>query len=212
TDISILFRIVFKDRRGSTWAYVFSDGVGVDLSRDNHSGYCVHFMLFYTAILNAIQSCLVRLLTVRKTDKTWLMAEDIEVAHYVAISERNTIAWNLSPGYTGSRTSAASLHVKSPSSSCREYWESFHGALSDLVLRIRHFRLYRRRDELLHIVRFHELRVHFIECNNLPPKFKVSSYLERSLEKCLPISYISPSGMDKRHGLCQLAFFIAAWF
>ena len=35
------------------------------------------------------------------------------------------------------------------------------------------------------ILSFHELRVHFIESNNLPPKFKVSHYLKRSLTTVL---------------------------
>ena len=37
----------------------------------------------------------------------------------------------------------------------------------------------------INISSFHELRVHFIESNNLPPKFKVSHYLKRSLTTVL---------------------------
>ena len=42
-------------------------------------------MLFYTALFNAIQSCLVRLWTVHRTDKSWSKTEDIDIGHYVAI-------------------------------------------------------------------------------------------------------------------------------
>ncbi|KAL3803635.1 hypothetical protein ACHAW5_006397 [Stephanodiscus triporus] len=173
----------------------------------------VHFMLFYTAILNAIQSCLVRLLTVRRTDKTWLMAEDIEVAHYVAIRKEfdrlERKIKHLNPQYMGSLTERAwpTGGNDSQSSSRRE---SFKSSVSDLALRIRHPRLYRRRNELLTIIRFHELRVHFIECNNLPPNFKVSSYLDRSLRSVLvDFVHISPLAWISVMAIGNLLFYIA---
>ena len=149
------------------------------------------------------------------------MAEDIEVAHYVAIrKEYDRLERNIQhyrPRYIGSLTERAwptgSLDIgsESQSSSCRESWEFFQGAMSDLALSIRHFRLYRRRDELLHIVRFHELRVHFIECNNLPPKFKVSSYLERSLRNVLvDFVHISPLAWISVMAIANLLFFVTA--
>jgi hypothetical protein len=160
----------------------------------------VHFMLFYTAIFNAIQSCIVRLKSVRRIDKTWLMTEEIEICHYVAIRrEFDRLERKLrqeKPRYIGGIAERAWPTVsfndvhESQSSSC---WESLHGAMSDIALRIRHPRLYKRRSELLTIIHFHELRVHFIESNKLPPKFKVSSYLERSLSSALlDFVHISP--------------------
>ena len=151
----------------------------------------IHFMLFYTAIFNAIQSCLVRLLSVRRTNKAWLLTEEIEIGHYAAIiKEFDRLERKIKQEkarYIGGISERAWPTVSSDgindsqSSSC---WESLHGAMSGIALRIRHPLIYRRRSELLTIIRFHELRVHFIESNSLPPKFKVSSYLERFSEEC----------------------------
>ena len=176
----------------------------------------VHFMLFFTAIFNALQSCVVRLLTIRKTNKSWLTTEDIEISHYVAVRkdfdrlERQLKTVN--PKYMGSLTQrerqpptdSTSCDVphqqqqQSSSSSSSTLWKSIKESLSHLALRIRHPRLYRRRDKLLTIVRFHELRAHFIESNNLPAKFQVSTYLDRSLKSDLidfvhisPVAWIS---------------------
>jgi hypothetical protein len=169
-------------------------------------------MLFFTAIFNALQSCVVRLLTIRKTNKSWLTTEDIEISHYVAVRkdfdrlERQLKTVN--PKYMGSLTqrgerpttdSTTSYNVpQQQSASSSTLWTSIKESLSHLALRIRHPRLYRRRDKLLTIVRFHELRSHFIESNNLPAKFQVSTYLDRSLKSDLidfvhisPVAWIS---------------------
>lgn len=170
----------------------------------------VHFMLFFTAIFNALQSCVVRLLTIRKTNKSWLTTEDIEISHYVAVRkdfdrlERQLKTFN--PKYMGSLTqrerptdsTSYDVPQQQSSSSSSTLWTSIKESLSHLALRIRHPRLYRRRDKLLTIVRFHELRAHFIESNNLPAKFQVSAYLNRSLKSDLidfvhisPVAWIS---------------------
>jgi hypothetical protein len=170
----------------------------------------VHFMLFFTAIFNALQSCVVRLLTIRKTNKSWLTTEDIEISHYVAVRkdfdrlERQLKTVN--PKYMGSLTQRERPNDDSTSydvpqqqqQSVSTLWTSIKESLSHLALRIRHPRLYRRRDKLLTIVRFHELRTHFIESNNLPAKFQVSAYLDRSLKSDLidfvhisPVAWIS---------------------
>lgn len=176
----------------------------------------VHFMLFYTAIFNAIQSCIVRLKSVRRIDKTWLMTEEIEICHYVAIRrefdrlERKLKQEN--PRYIGGIAERAWPTISSndindsQSSSC---WESLHGAMSVIALRIRHPRLYKRRSELLTIIHFHELRVHFIESNKLPPKFKVSSYLERCLKSALlDFVHISPVAWGMFMATANMVFFI----
>jgi len=173
-------------------------------------------MLFYTAIFNAIQSCLVRLLSVRRTDKIWLMTEEIEIGHYVAIRrefdrlERKVKQEN--PRYIGGFAERAwptvsSNHIDdSQASSC---WEFLRGAMSDIALRMRHPRLYKRRSELLTIIHFHELRVHFIESNKLPPKFKVSSYLDRSLKSALlDFVHISPVAWGMFMATANMLFFI----
>lgn len=143
----------------------------------------VHFLLFYTAVFNAIQSCLVRLLTAYRTDKSWIKTEEIDIGHYVAIRkefdrleskvgrvEARIEGDENDPGGSGrSGTLAASC------------WRSFRNAAYRVAFKIRHPRLSRRKDALLVPIRFHELRAHFIESNNLPPKFKLSDYLKRSM-------------------------------
>lgn len=64
-------------------------------------------------------------------------------------------------------------------------WSSFREALHDAAFKVRHPGLYRRRKQLLLPIRFHELRAHFIDANDLPSKFKVSRYLKRSLTAVL---------------------------
>ena len=203
----------------------------------------VHFMLFFTAIFNALQSCVVRLLTIRKTNKSWLTTEDIEISHYVAVRkdfdrlERQLKTVN--PKYMGSLTQrerqpptdSTSCDVphqqqqqSSSSSSSSTLWKSIKESLSHLALRIRHPRLYRRRDKLLTIVRFHELRAHFIESNNLPAKFQVSTYLNRSLKSDLidfvhisPVAWISCMAtinfiFCKWVGILKILFFLCVFF
>jgi hypothetical protein len=142
----------------------------------------------------------------------------IEVAHYVAIKkeydrlERNIKHYSYSGNLTEGAWPTGSLddeESESQPSFCRKSWESFRGAMYDLASRIRHFRLYRRREELLRIVCFHELRVHFIESNNLPPNFNVSSYLARSLRSGLiDFVHISPMAWISVMAIANLLFFI----
>ena len=152
-------------------------------------------MLFYTAVFNAIQSCLVRLLSGYRTDRTWIKTEDIDIGHYVAIRkefdrlESKLKRMDSSSEIMPSNNDASSHSGYSnnnldemQSSSC---WASFKETLHDLTFKIRHPHISRRKNQLLVPIRFHELRAHFIDSNNLPPKFKVSHYLKRSLTSVL---------------------------
>ncbi|KAL7553150.1 hypothetical protein ACHAWF_016399 [Thalassiosira exigua] len=162
----------------------------------------VHFMLFYTAVFNAIQSCLLRLLAGYRTDRAWVRTEDIDIGHYVAIRNEydrleRKFRWfrrvegtfspprNSAPG--ASQSGAGStlfgdddnpLHPPSLRTSLRK-------AFRDLAFRVRHPRHHRRMNALLVPIRFHELRAHFIESNELSDRFKVSHYLKRSLTSVL---------------------------
>jgi len=143
----------------------------------------VHFMLFYTAIFNALQSCCVRLLAGHRTDRAWVKTEDIDIGHYVAIrKEFDRLESELNRAHSPTTTNSDDDDTNYQSSSS---WKSFKEAVSDLVFTIRHPHLSRRREQLLVPIRFHELRAHFIDSNNLPPKFKVSHYLKRSLTSVL---------------------------
>ena len=103
----------------------------------------VHFMLFYTALFNAIQSCLVRLWTVHRTDKSWSKTEDIDIGHYVAIrKEFDRLESKLNRGSDPNNQQ----QQQQQSSSC---WESFREAMSDLAFKIKHPHLSRRKEQLL---------------------------------------------------------------
>ena len=141
-------------------------------------------MLFYTALFNAIQSCLVRLWTVHRVDKAWIKTEDIDLGHYVAI-RREFDRLESKLNREKSSTTIGSTNATTGTGGESSTWELFREALSDLSFRIRHPHYSRRKEQLLVPIRFHELRAHFIDSNNLPPKFKVSHYLKRSLTSVL---------------------------
>jgi uncharacterized membrane protein len=145
------------------------------------------------------------------------VTEDIDIGHYVAIRKEfdrmERRIKHVNPRYVGGiaerawSTDSSDDVKESQSSYCRE---SLRRVFSDLALKIRHPQLHRRRKKLLTVIRFHELRAHFVESNNLPPKFKVSSYLERSLTSALlELVHISPAAWIVFIAICNLMFFIA---
>ena len=174
----------------------------------------IHFMLFYTAIFNAIQSCLVRLLSVRRTNKAWLLTEEIADGHYAAIIREfdrleRTIKHGKKTRHIGGISERGWTTQDTNDSQPSSCWESLHGAMSGITPKIRHPLIYRRRSELLTIIRFNKLRVHFIEINSLPPKFQVSSYLERSLNSAmLDFVHISPVTWGIVMATANMLFFI----
>ena len=137
----------------------------------------VHFLLFYTALFNALQGCLLRILAGLRTDRSWVYTESIDVGYYVAIrKEFDRLETILPRLHTKQGISSSSSSIQSSS-----YWDSCQRILHDLALGLRQPQLYRRRNTLLRIIRFHELRAHLIDSNDLPPRFRVSQYLKRSL-------------------------------
>ena len=122
----------------------------------------VHFAIFYTAILNAIQSCLTALFTRRNSTKLWVDTEHLELDHYVEIREEyDRVAEQI-----------------------YEHDSAWGGKIGkwvrNIVLFLRQPGLVSRYQELRVQIRFHELRLHFLESNNLPLNLKVSDYLKRS--------------------------------
>ena len=141
-------------------------------------------MLFYTTVFNAIQSVLVRVLSTRRTDKSWIQTEDIDIGHYVAIRkefERVNNELRRARGEESHHPIDNANGLREVSHSARSIRKSFEDVVKDIVIKLRYPRLSRRRRQLLVPIRFHELRAHFIDSNDLPQKFKVSHYLKRSL-------------------------------
>ncbi|GAX10661.1 hypothetical protein FisN_14Lh170 [Fistulifera solaris] len=135
----------------------------------------VHFALFYTAILNAFQSVILAVVSNRVAHRIWVKTEMLEVNHYVEIREEfekvKKDIW-----FTASSSTAASTDgdntrtetTKSPSA-----WYSY-----PLLRRYRY-------NQLLLQIRFHELRMHFIDAYKLPIRLKLSDYLLKSQERVL---------------------------
>lgn len=136
----------------------------------------VHFTLFYTALFNALQGCLIRIIAGWRTD-SWTQTEDIDVGHYVAIRKEYDRVDRKLKAIDGEFGNV----IKSDES----YLGRLRAACKLAKNRIRHPRLSRRRNELLVPIRYHELRTHFLETNDLPSSFKVSHYLKRSLTSVL---------------------------
>jgi len=111
----------------------------------------VHFALFYTAVFNAGQTALVAFFAGRHSAFEWVKTEMCELNHYVEIREE----------FDRVRTKLGELEM---------------GWLG----RLRHPKLQHKYNRLLVQVRFHELRVHFLQAYDLPLKLKVSDYLMRS--------------------------------
>ena len=123
----------------------------------------VHFALFYTAIFNAFQSVISAVATRRVSDKMWVKTEHLELDHYIEIREEFD---RVQEAYFAVREKVPKVF--------RKVWTA-----------IRYPGLRSRYMELLVQVRFHQLRIHFLENNNLPLTFKVSEYLKRSEETVL---------------------------
>lgn len=164
----------------------------------------VHFMLFYTAVFNAIQSGLVRLVTAHRTNKSWMQTEDIDIDHYVAIRKEfdrveNTI-----------RETCLFMPKEdvTPNGFISKHFRILNEATNDLAFKARYPYLHQKRRRLLTPIRFHELRAHFIDSNNLPPKFRVSLYLKRCLSSVLlDLVHISPAAWIMLMATANLLFF-----
>ena len=148
----------------------------------------VHFMLFYTALINALQSAVLAFFSTRVSNHLWVRTEQLEIDHYVEIRmEFEKLHKKL---VVGNEDDEGSLHEESADAifsrrGLIKIWRGFIDFLS-------HPRLKWRHDALLVQIRFHELRVHFLKANDLPLKFKLSDYLKRSelnvLEKLVHVS------------------------
>lgn len=120
----------------------------------------VHFAFFYTAVFNACQSTLTALFTSQASHRLWVRTEQLELDHYVEIREEyERISMMIGEHSARSRVSK---------------W------LRNIILSIQRPGLRRKYNNLRVQVRFHELRLQFLETHQLPLNLKVSDYLKRS--------------------------------
>ena len=149
----------------------------------------VHFTLFYTAILNAFQSVVLAMITRRISNRMWVQTETLEVNHYVEIREEyDRVEAQLQALYGVDAASVPKEH--SVSVLYNEFtsdfsWKGIRRFFRGLVIRFQHPGLQERYNNLLTQIRFHELRVHFLQAYQLPLKLSVSDYLKRSEQHVL---------------------------
>jgi hypothetical protein len=122
----------------------------------------VHFLLFYTAIINAFQSALVAFFAKRFGDKMWTNIEMMNVQQYVRAREEYELYEGLQKEQTD--TSLIILRI------CR----------SILYLRTKY-----RFEHVQQQLQFHELRVLFLNTYEMPMRLKVTDYLRRCQETVL---------------------------
>lgn len=118
----------------------------------------VHFALFLTAIFNGLQYALTSIIATWVSNKMWVQTEQLDLGNYVEIREEfqklnDTIE---------DHTNLLGKHYR------------------NLVLCLMQPGMRRRYESLRVQVRFHELRLHLVESNNLPVTLKVSEYLKRA--------------------------------
>lgn len=158
----------------------------------------VHFTLFYTAIFNAFQTVVVAFFTCRVSSRLWVNTETLELDHYVEIREEFDrvreqlhLQNNRQDGTLGTQEGQSNTRTEFVFTFSRDGWASLCHGLMD---QIKHPRLKSRYHELLVQVRFHELRIYFLQAYQLPLKFKVSDYLIKS-EQAMLIKLVHVSTM-----------------
>lgn len=176
----------------------------------------VHFGLFYTAVLNAIQTCLVAFFATRVAMYQWCRTETLELNHYVEVREefdriRRKLERIHNGGKKGGKEGAAGGDADADAEAVIEGDDAFdvHPTFVGIWDRIRHPYLKSKYNQLLVQVRFHELRVHFLQTYNLPLKFKVSDYLMRSqLNVLVRLVCVSVIGWLLLTGVANLLYFV----
>jgi len=129
----------------------------------------IHWFLFFTAIVNATLCSILYRCCSWQTQRWWVKTEDLEINHYVELREEFDKA-QLERGHNLSddkQTLSLGKALKGIIRFCRNPKKEH---------------LYKR---LLIQVRFHELRIRFINANKLPLTFKISEYLVKCEQEVL---------------------------
>eukprot|EP00533_Pseudo-nitzschia_delicatissima_P009185 CAMPEP_0116078696 /NCGR_PEP_ID=MMETSP0327-20121206/744_1 /TAXON_ID=44447 /ORGANISM="Pseudo-nitzschia delicatissima, Strain B596" /LENGTH=1586 /DNA_ID=CAMNT_0003569267 /DNA_START=176 /DNA_END=4936 /DNA_ORIENTATION=+ len=147
----------------------------------------VHFALFLTAIFNALQYSLTSIVSTRLSNGLWVKTEQLELDHYVEIREEyDRVQEIIDMQYTG----------------CGKW-------VRNCILFVFQPGLRRRLESLRVQVRFHELRLHFLEFNNLSFSLKVSDYLKRSeLAILIGLVHVSVTTWVLLIGILNVGYFI----
>ncbi len=167
----------------------------------------VHFTLFFVAIINAIMNSLLYFFATQVANHQWVRMEAIDLDHYVAVRRQfDAVEEQLrlikeaemkrkddrkkrrKPNETRGRSvrfQEGSNHDNNDTPNNLQNWNEAtvmteihkQSSYSWLKSNLKRMTDTKHRDLMVQ-VRFHEMRVHFIEVNDLDPKFKVSQYLK----------------------------------
>ena len=184
----------------------------------------VHILTFSVGTIS--QSIILAFITTRLSNRMWVKTEALELSHYVEVREEfDRVQALLKQGNSfeskksGSSTSDDDQeemddNPKNSNSTVHEteYNAAWRGPLSyvsGVVDYCRRPRLWNEYNSLLIQVRFHELRVHFLQSYNLPPSFKISDYLVRcELHVLLKLVHVSLVGWLLLTASFNLLYFI----
>lgn len=168
----------------------------------------VHYVLFFVAIINALQCCILYYLSIRVAKKNWVQVERIDIDHYIAIRQQFLKIYN------ELNDENALLQTRATSISYPYLHIIFNqGLLTTLKKNLYYFFHHPRKllkyRKLSVQIRFHQLRLQLIETHKLNKKFQISKYLIKCL-KSVFISLIEISSMIwlSLLGVVNLLYFI----
>lgn len=141
----------------------------------------VHFTLFFVAIINAIMSCLLYFFASQVAESQWFRLETVDIDHYVAIRKQFDALEEQMQAIKSSEHGGKSQKNIQHQNSSKETNTFIQAMTFSMIPSVKgniKQMINVKYKSLLVQVRFHELRVHFIESNRLDPRFRVSSYLK----------------------------------
>jgi len=162
----------------------------------------VHFMLFYCALFNALQSVLLAVTSYRVANRMWVRTEQLELDHYIEIREEFERVDAILYPHDQRAVPRSEFVFEFNMKGLAKLWERTYRFMRYPILSRRHA-------DLLVQVRFHALRVHFLKANELPLQLKVSDYLKRSLLSVLQkLAHISAVAWLLLTGAIALVYFL----
>jgi hypothetical protein len=161
----------------------------------------VHFTLFFTALFNAVQSCIVAFFITHRSHSLWVMPEYQDAHHYVEIREEfdridkellsmkggtESIVDDENPDSIQSLSATQRMFRRCRTDDMDNVTTELTYMLNNIksiwrsiIQFARYPHLSYKYHDLLVQVKFHELKYHFIQENKLPITLEVSHYLKR---------------------------------
>ena len=141
----------------------------------------VHFTLFFVAIINALMGCIIYILAMQVAESRWVNMEALDTNHYVAIrAQFHQVQKQLrnleNPNNNNHHSTTTSMDKNDEFSTNDDTVVTNDRivTLTQILGRNDMFKavLRKKHTSLLVQLRFHDLRVHFIEKHNLPATFR----------------------------------------